>query len=102
MTVDATSGMPPDTTGRPLRLRALDGDDLGVIAACLQDAILPIVDIAFDADAGRFAFVANRFRWEASPPGTESPGAVIDERVNAGVVIQHATAVKVKRIDRAD
>lgn len=92
MTLDSTAGRQAPAPGGPLRLRAVDADDLAVIAACLQDAILPIADMGFDADAGRFALVANRFRWEGEG----------NERVNAGVVIHHARAVKLKGIDRAD
>ncbi len=76
----------------PLRLRAVDADDLAVIAAVLQDAILPIADIGFDVPNQRFAFVANRFRWEAEEA----------ERINAGIVVQHVSAVQVRHIDRTD
>ena len=48
-----------------LRLRAEDSDDLAVISACLQDSLVPVRDLAYLPDEGRFMLVANRFRWEA-------------------------------------
>ena len=48
-----------------LRLKAEDEDDLAVISACLQDALVPVRDLAYDRDARSFVLVANRFRWEA-------------------------------------
>ena len=55
--------MSPDAAG--LRLRADDPDDLAVISACLQDALVSVRDLAYDRDARRFLLVVNRFRWEA-------------------------------------
>lgn len=49
---------------RPLRLVAEDADDINVVSACLQDAILKVGDVAYAPSARRFAFVANRFAWE--------------------------------------
>jgi Protein of unknown function (DUF2948) len=47
-----------------LRLRAEDTDDLAVISACLQDALVPVVDIAYLAGERSLMLVANRFCWE--------------------------------------
>ena len=55
--------MPPDG---PLRLRAEDADDLAVISACLQDALVSVRDLAYHQEAGTFVLVANRFRWEVT------------------------------------
>jgi len=49
-----------------LRLRARDGADLAIIAACLQDALVRPRDMTYLAAEKRFVFVANRFRWEAA------------------------------------
>jgi len=51
---------------RPIRLRAIDDDDLRVIAACLQDGIVPIGDMAFLEQQQQFILIANRFKWEAA------------------------------------
>ncbi|MGE0409243.1 MAG: DUF2948 family protein [Amphiplicatus sp.] len=49
---------------KPLRLIAADADDLGVLSACLQDAVAKVGDFAWLPAERRFAFVANRFVWE--------------------------------------
>jgi hypothetical protein len=47
-----------------LKLLALDSDDLGVIAATTQDAVVRIVDMAYLAGDRRFALLMNRYAWE--------------------------------------
>lgn len=47
-----------------LALRATSAEDLGVIAALVQDAVLPAAEIRWDAKARRFVCLLNRFRWE--------------------------------------
>ena len=39
----------------PLRLVARDGEDLKVISALVQDAVLPVTGLKFDARHRRFA-----------------------------------------------
>ncbi|KQP28510.1 hypothetical protein ASF27_08015 [Methylobacterium sp. Leaf102] len=46
-----------------LKLAALDSDDLAVISAHLQDAILRAEDLAYLTDTHRFVLVARRFDW---------------------------------------
>jgi hypothetical protein len=58
--------MAPDNL---LRLRAEDADDLAVISAVVQDALISVKDLTYDRNAKRFTLVANRFRWEAKPDG---------------------------------
>jgi hypothetical protein len=54
----------PTTPRRGLRLRAEDSEDLAVISACLQDALVAVGDLAYDRAAGTFVLAANRFCWE--------------------------------------
>lgn len=56
--------MRPDEIGTALKLRAEDADDLAVISACLQDALVAVRDLAFVPEDHTFLLVANRFRWE--------------------------------------
>lgn len=51
---------------QPLKLLALDSDDLQVMSAHLQDAVLRIADIAYVPSEKRFAMIANRFDWESA------------------------------------
>lgn len=53
----------PGKGGR-LRLRACDQDDLQVIAACLQDALIPLREMVYMADDRRFLAAFHRFQRE--------------------------------------
>jgi hypothetical protein len=48
-----------------LKLSAVDGDDLAVISAAVQDSLVAVRDCAFFAGEKRFVLLLNRFRWEA-------------------------------------
>ena len=48
----------------PLRLLAQDIEDLEVISAALQDAIVKVGDINFESGARRLTMALNRYRWE--------------------------------------
>lgn len=57
--------MSPGPSGaNGLRLRAVDADDLNVLAACLQDALVPLSEMAYLADERRFMAAFTRFRRE--------------------------------------
>lgn len=47
----------------PLKLAALDTDDLAVVSAHMQDAVIRVGDMKFLAADQRFVIVANRFDW---------------------------------------
>lgn len=53
-----------DAVGERLRLRAADALDLGVISACLQDARIPIKEMAYIPGERRFMAVFTRYRRE--------------------------------------
>jgi hypothetical protein len=50
-----------------LRLLALDQEDLAIVSAHLQDAVVRVGDIAYLPKERRFALLARRFDWEAPP-----------------------------------
>ncbi len=56
-------------TPEPLKLIALDQDDLKVISAHLQDAVLKMSDMAYVPSEERFAAIFNRFDWLAAENG---------------------------------
>lgn len=84
----------------PLKLRAEDEEDIAVLAACLQDALVPVAGMDYAAADRRFALVAHRFRWENCDESRADCGAF--ERVNCGVVFEGVSAVKTRDIDRGD
>ena len=71
----------------PLKLLAEDADDLAVISAALQDAVAHVGDIEWDPRGRRLTIALNRYRWEA-------PGALLGERVRAG--LQFGAVLKVR------
>lgn len=73
----------------PLRLLAEDADDLQIISAALQDAIMRPVDIRWEKDARRLTVVLSRFCWECG--GT---------RVMAAMQFGDVQAVKSRRLPR--
>ena len=72
-----------------LRLSALDADDLDVISAAIQDALVAVRDCAWLKDEKRFVLLLNRFRWEADP-GVEAEYT----RTHSALVFNEVTAVR--------
>ncbi len=52
-----------------LRLVALDTEDLAIVSANLQDALVKVADMAYLPRSKRFALVAARFDWVAAAEG---------------------------------
>lgn len=49
---------------QPLKLVALDEEDLKIVSAHIQDAVMRVGDLEFVAGVKRFALGMNRFAWE--------------------------------------
>ncbi|HEX2127212.1 MAG TPA: DUF2948 family protein [Thermoleophilaceae bacterium] len=77
-----------------LRLVALDQEDLAIVSAHLQDAVVRIGDLVYLPDERRFALVGRRFDWEASP---EEP----PRRRLTGLHFERVRAVRCRGIDRS-
>lgn len=87
-----------DADPRPLALRAEDADDLRIISALVQDAVLTGADISHDPQARRLAILLNRFRWEdADDARAEGRGF---ERVRALLVINDVLRLRADGISR--
>lgn len=80
-----------DAAERPLRLKAEDADDLTVVAALVQDAVLPASDMKWERNRRRFSFLFNRFRWE-DKLAAERRGRGV-ERVRSLLVIEDVLKV---------
>jgi hypothetical protein len=74
-----------------LKLVALDQEDLSVVSAHLQDAIVRAGDLAYLADQHRFALVARRFEWE----GSDEP-----RRRLTGLHFERVLRVRTRNIER--
>ena len=68
-----------------LRLTAQDTEDLKVISAHMQDALVRLSDIRYLGKTHQFALVANRFAWERQPSS---------ERRRTGLHFEHVLGVK--------
>lgn len=88
-----------DADAAPLHLGAADMDDLQVLSALVQDAVLSVADIAYDRGARRLALLINRFRWE---DGAVAEGRIPAERVRALLLVGDAMAVRSEGFDRSD
>jgi hypothetical protein len=111
--------------GRPFRVRAETIEDLEVVSAMLQDAIVPISEIAWRRGDNRFVLMTQRFRWEKAPESTtvddgvdalgdpaphEGDGGNEDapaldhwyERITCALRFEHVTAVRANGIDLAN
>ncbi|NIY98678.1 DUF2948 family protein [Salipiger sp. HF18] len=83
-----------DAGGGPLNLGAMDPDDLQVLSALLQDAVLTVSDIAFQKRHRRLGLLVNRVRREdgvhVSPP----------ERVRTLVTVENVLGVSSQGVAR--
>jgi hypothetical protein len=89
-----------------LKLRARDAADLETIAACVQDALVPLADMQYLPEDRRFALMLNRFRWESAPAAGPEPVAIAGdatyadapggglERVHAALVFDRVRSAK--------
>jgi hypothetical protein len=73
-----------------LKLRAEDEEDLAVISAILQDALVAVGEMTFQPEQRRFVLVANRFCWEPDAGGERRD----NERIMAGLCIDRVRAVQ--------
>ncbi len=89
-----------------LRLSAEDSDDLAVMAAYLQDAVLLVKDVAYLPGTRRIALVMNRFCWEneMGKEATRRPGRKTHLRARTGLHFDQVEGVKARNIaqDRPD
>jgi len=85
--------------GDKLRLKAADCEDLAVIAACLQDARIPLKEMAFLPGERRFVAAFTRYRRELLPDPASCEG--ITECASA-LVFDEVDEVKYKGIDPAN
>jgi len=87
---------PASKAHAPLRLRACDQDDLQIIAACLQDALVPLREMAYMANERRFMAAFHRFQWER----LSEPDDLDDLTLCQSVLrVDHVGAVQYRGLD---
>jgi hypothetical protein len=73
-------------------LAAVDGEDLQVISARLQDAVARLGDFVYLPKTRRFAVLFNRFKWES--------GERVNLRVRSGLHFDGVLSVKSHKLKR--
>lgn len=84
----------------PLRLKALDADDLTVLSALVQDAVFPASEMIWTRKDRRFALLLNRFRWEDADRAETRARPV--ERVQSVLLVEDVLAVQSQGVARGD
>ena len=80
----------------PLKLCAVDEEDLAVLSAHTQDAVLKVGDMVHLPQDGRFAVAMNRFIWEKAADGKRKAY----ERRRSVLSFDRVRTVRSSRIDR--
>lgn len=75
----------------PLRLLAQDAEDLQVISAALQDAVMRVGDVSWEPQGRRLTVALNRFCWECGEGG---------RRVRAGFQLGGVLRVRARDLPR--
>ena len=80
------AGFSDGAVAGPLRLWATEADDLQVISALSQDAVLPASEMRWSKSRRELALLLNRFRWESNvrPP----------QRVRSVLTVAEANGVR--------
>ena len=89
-----------DGGDRPLKLRALDADDLKVVSALVQDGVFPASEMTWQVPQRRFAVLLNRFRWEDRDNAAARRRDF--ERVQSVLTIEDVRKVQSQGVPRGD
>ncbi len=84
-----------DAAADPLKLLALDADDLAIVSAHLQDAVLKVADMVYLPREHRFALAARRFDWEGAVQGQR-------RRRLAALHFDRVLGVRTSNLDKTD
>jgi hypothetical protein len=97
VTQDATF---EDGAAKPLRLVAMDVEDLQVVSALCQDAVFPSTEMQWQRGRKRFGILLNRFRWEDIPMAER--GGRKPERVQSVLAVENVVRVASQGVPRGD
>lgn len=88
------------TIYEPLKIMAHDHEDLDILLALLQDSMMPVVSVVYDAQMQTMTFLCNRFCWEV--PEEDMNDKPLYYRVHAGLLFKNVKAVHEKHINQND
>src|ERR1700730_9067905 len=84
-----------------LKLVALDKDDIEVVSAHVQDALVKVADIFWRPREHRFAVALNRFDWMSAVEA--KPNAKTDyRRCRTALRFERVNACKCRNLDQTD
>jgi hypothetical protein len=81
----------PKATMTDLKLLALDSEDLEIVSAHVQDAVVRVGDMGYSKNDRRFVLLMNRYAWEV--------GDKRGQRKRAGLHFDHVTAAHAEGFD---
>lgn len=88
---------------QPLKLFALDAEDLEVVSAHVQDAVGRVGDMAFLPGQRRFAIILNRFDWSsANDDAGQASRTTTYERRRTALHFERVISAKTKNLPRHD
>lgn len=87
-----------DGAQKPLRLQAMDADDIQVVSSLLQDAVFPMAEMSWQPTKRRFSLLLNRFRWEDQAQAVAQGRRF--ERTRTMLVVDSVLSVASNGIDR--
>lgn len=86
-----------DAGGDALRLTAESAEDIGVVAALVQDAVAKVGNVQYAPSRRRFSLLLYRFRWEDAEKAKKERRKF--ERVAAALTIDDVLSVRAAGID---
>jgi hypothetical protein len=85
----------------PLRLYAEDHEDLSILSAHLQDALLSMESMLYHEEERMFSSLCHRFCMEHAGKYYDERGEELHHRVHTGLAFHHVQSVHYKGFDRA-
>ena len=82
---------------KPLRLLAEEAEDLEIISAAVQDAVVKAENLNYEARIRRFSLEINRYRWEEGVTKRRD-----GERVRSLLAFDGVLGVKTRAVTKAD
>ncbi len=80
-----------ENTLTPLKIMAQDSEDLHILSACLQDSLIPLQGLRYDATKKCFHLFAHRYQWEGEEG---SP-----QRIASGLSVENVESVQFSGFD---
>jgi hypothetical protein len=84
-----------------LKLVALDRDDVEVVSAHVQDAVVRVADVLWQPREHRFVMVLNRFDWMAAP-NAKGDGKPPYRRCRTALRFERVLSCKCRNLDQSD